>query len=105
MIAGQLTEIIEVHRPITTINEYGEQSVHYSLIYTTKARLLHNSGNRELVNSEIFYGYVKTFFVRDYIQVGDFDWIKWNGKFYKILSITPNKQRMELEIKCELINE
>lgn len=105
MIAGQLTEVIEVHRPTTTINEYGEQSTNYILITKTRARLLHDSNNRELVNNEVIYNKVHTLLIRNYVDIDEFDWIKWNGKYYKILSIIPNKQRMELEIKCELINE
>lgn len=105
MIAGQLTEVIEIHRPTITINEYGEQSTTYILNCTTRARQLHNSNSREQINDEIIYNHIHTLYVRNYVDVKEYDYIKWNDKLYKILSIIPNKQRMELEIKCELINE
>lgn len=105
MISGQLTELIQIYKPVIVINEYGEQSTEYKFATATRARLLHDSGNREIVNNELFYSYTKTFVVRHYIKVDDLDRIKWNGKFYKILDITPDKQRMNIEIRTQLINE
>jgi head-tail adaptor len=105
MIAGQLTEIVELYKPVIVVNDYGEQSTEYQLYNKTRARLLHNSGNREIVNSELFYSYTKTFVFRHYVNIDELNRIKWNGKFYKILDITPDKARMNIEVRTELINE
>lgn len=106
MVAGILNEIIEVFEPNVVINDYGEQTTVDVLKYRTRARVQHNSGNRTLENaSEIVYPYNKTFEVRIYLDIKDFDKIKWNDKFYKILDITPNRQFQNLVISTELINE
>lgn len=105
MIAGQLTEFIKVYRPIQTINEYGEQAVKYSYKNMVRARLIHNGGGRQYENDELVYPYIKEFTIRHYVKIDDLDHILWNGKWYKIIDITPDKSRMNLTIRCELINE
>lgn len=105
MIAGTLNESINIYTPIVTVNEYGEQTTEFELKYITRARVLENGGSRQLSNNEIVYPYQKSFLVRDYIEITDFDKIQWNGKYYKVLDITPNKKRMELEVRTELIND
>ena len=105
MRAGLLTEVIEVYRPQTVINEFGQQETDYVLDYRTRARLFHNSGNRNIENDEVVFNYNKTFELRHYVIIDELDRIKWNGKFYRILDIEPNKQEMKLIINCELINE
>lgn len=106
MVAGILNEIIEVYEPNVVINDYGEQTTVDVLKYRTRARVQHNNGNRTLENgSEIVYPYNKTFEVRIYLDIKDFDKIKWNDKYYKILDITPNRHFQNLVISTELINE
>lgn len=105
MIAGQLTEIVDIYKPQIVINDYGEQNTKYVYKSTYRARLIHNNGNREIVNSELFYSYTKTFVFRHYADIQDLDRIKWNGKYYKILDITPDKARMNIEVRTELVNE
>lgn len=105
MIAGTLTDIIQIYNPIVVINEYGEQKTEYVLKVTTRSRVLPNGGSRQTSNNETYYPYQKSFLIRDYIDINDFDRIKWNNKYYKILDITPNRQRMELEVRTELIND
>lgn len=106
MIAGTLTELIEIYEPQVTINDYGEQTTDYILKYNTRARLLHNGGSRTVANgSEIVYPYRKELAVRQYLNIDDFDRVKWNDKYYKILDITPNKHNQEQIINIELINE
>lgn len=105
MNAGKLTEIIEVWKPEITRDEYGNQRTTYRLAYSTRAFVSHKSGGREVANDEIVYIYSKTFKVRLYHQISDFDRIKWNGKFYKIMEIEPNKEFQELTIETEQIDE
>lgn len=105
MRAGLLQETINIIRPTTLKNEYGEEDTEWKLIYTTKARLVHNSGSRNNENGEIFYAYVKTFEVRDHVPVEEFDRIEWNTKLFRILDIEPDKHQRKLTIKTELIND
>lgn len=105
MIAGILNEIIEIYVPEITRNEVGEQNTNYVLKCKTRARIIHNSGNRTTENNEVVYNYIKTFQVRSYIEISDFDRIKWNDKYYRILNIEPNKQEQQKSITTELVNE
>ena len=56
-------------------------------------------------NDEVAYQYTKTFQVRHYIMVNEYDRIQWNGKIYRILDIEPDKQQMLLTINVELVND
>ena len=58
---------------------------------------MHKGGNRTLSNDEVAYQYTKTFQVRHYIMVNEYDRIQWNGKIYRILDIEPDKQQMLLK--------
>lgn len=105
MRAGLLKETIEVWEKTLTTNDFGEETEEWTLKYTTKARLVHNGGNRVIENSEVFFAHTKTFEVRDYVAVDDYDRIVWNGKKYRILNIEPDKAQMKLTIKTELIDD
>lgn len=105
MKAGLLKNLIEIYSPTIKINEYGEQINEYEYKLTTRARITNKSGNREMQNGEIFYDYKKQIEVRIYIDVNEFDRIKHNNKFYRILDIEPNKDLNELIINVELVND
>lgn len=105
MIAGQLTEFIKVYKPVIVITEFGEQETKYTYKCMVRARLQHNGGGRQYENNELVYPYTKEFTVRHYVKLSDLDHILWNDKWYKILDVTPDKQRMNLSIRCEEINE
>jgi len=105
MRAGLLKEQIEIITPEITTNDYGEQTTNWVTKYTTRARLIHTNGSRVEYNNEIFYSHLKTFEVRDYVPVDDFDRIVWNDKQYRIIDIEPDEEKMKLIIRVELVNE
>jgi head-tail adaptor len=105
MRAGLLNEPIEIYEKVLTKNSFGEQTEDWSLKYSTKARLIHEGGNRVIQNDEVFFAHTKTFQVRYYVPVGDYDKIKWDEKFYRILNIEPDKAMMNKTIKTELIDD
>lgn len=105
MRAGLLTEPIEIWEKTLFINDFGEETEDWSLKTRTRARLVHNGGNRVIENSEVFFAHTKTFEVRDYVSVGDYDRIVWKDKKYRILNIEPIKEQMKLTIKTELIDD
>lgn len=104
--AGLLNEIIQILTPTSTVNEFGELVQTYNVSYTTRARVSHDSGTRSNENNEIFYNYSKTFTVRSYVPVNEFDLIQYNSKKYRIISIDDRiKQNNDKLIITELINE
>lgn len=105
MRAGLLNEEIVILRPETSRNEFGEQVTEYKPHYKTKARVLHNSGQRDIVNGEILHSYIKVAEVWKYVDVVETDWIEYDGKKYRILEIEPDKRQQKKALKFELVNE
>lgn len=105
MRAGLLKEKIDIITPNITTNDYGEQTTEWEHKYSTRARLIHTSGNRIEPNGEIFYSYTKTLEIRDYVPVDDFDRIVWNEKQYRILDIEPDEGQMKKILRVELVND
>ena len=105
MRAGLLKEPIEIWRKTLTVNDYGEETEEWNSIYSTRARLLHDGGSRVIDNQQVFYDHAKTFQIREYVPVDDYDRIMWKGKFYRILNIEPDTAKMQQIIKTELIDD
>lgn len=105
MQAGRLNEIIKIYSKTTRINEYGEAVDEYDKSYITRAKVDHKSGGRGVENSEIVYGYNKTFNVRFYVPILDTDRIEYQGHIYRILSTEHRREYNDIIINTELINE
>lgn len=105
MKAGILREKIEIYAPTVLNTEYGNTKTEYTLSYTTRASVQYDSGSRGNQNNEIFYSVTKTFIVRHYVPVSEPMRIKHEDKFYRIISIQPNKYYNDKEIITELVNE
>lgn len=105
MKAGLLKEKIEVYKPVTVTTDYGDSTTQYELFYTTRAHVMYNSGTRVNENSEIFYPTNRTFIVRHYVPVEEPMRIKFEDKYYQIISIDPNKYHNDREIYTRLVNE
>lgn len=105
MRAGLLNEVIEVWKPTIVINSTGEQTTTYTLSLSIRARVVNNSNNRTVENSEVYYPHTKQLQVRIYQNIDEFDRIKFNGKFHRILSIEPDKLLQCKNIEMEEINE
>ena len=105
MQAGLLKNPIEIYTAVITTNEYGEQATEWMKVYSTRARLIHNGGNRELPNGEVYHNYMKTFEVREYVPISDFDRILFEGQFYRVVDIEPNSDQMKLIVRGEKVND
>ena len=105
MWAGLLNEKIEIYSPSSTRNSFGEQVDEMVLSYTTRAKVGHISGSRSVIDYEIQVPYQKNFVMRIYVPITEVDWIKYKGKFYRILSIEEDIQVQQKVIITELVNE
>lgn len=105
MNAGKLKDIITVEEPITIKDEYGASSVQWNKVITTRAYIPHTNGSRTIDNYETFHSYLKTFEVRIYHAITETMRIGYDGKYYRILAIDPDRDRQRLIINTELINE
>lgn len=103
--AGRLKEIVEIYSNSIVKDEYGQEKETRVLKQSTRAELKHNSGNRELENSEIVHNYTKTLVVRYYVDVEDYDLIKWENKFYRVIDVEPSKDYQFKTIRMEKCND
>lgn len=104
--AGLLTKPIKILTPKTTVNEYGEKIQEYSVSYKTRARVIHDNGSRENSNGEIFYPYQKTFNIRSYVPLTEFDLIEFESKRYRVITIENRiEDRNDKLVITELIND
>lgn len=105
MNSGRLKEIITIQRSSITVDEYGANQLEWKDYITTRAAVQFDSGNRMNESNEIIFSYTKTFTIRVYHKVDEKDRIRWDGKYYRILSIEKDKDKQNLTIRTELINE
>lgn len=105
MKAGILKEKIEIYEPTIITTDYGNSKREYTLHYTTRANVQYNSGARVNENDEVFYPNNKTFIVRHYVPVTEPMRIKFEDKFYRIISINSDKYYNDKVIYTELVNE
>jgi head-tail adaptor len=105
MKAGLLKYKIEIWAPTITTTDYGTHKEIYSKSYTTRANVFFNSGTRTTENDEIVYPKTRSFIVRHYVPVTDPMRVKFEDKFYRIVSINKNKYYNDTEIIAELVNE
>lgn len=105
MRAGLLNETISIYEKTLVVNEYGEETEEWVKTYTTKARIVHDGGSRVIENDEVFYSHSKTFQVRYYVPVGEYNRIEWKDNFYRILNIEYDKKLNNITIKGELIDD
>lgn len=104
MIAGILTEQIQILKLQQETNDFGEQFDLYVPCCTTRANVTPLSGGRTDENHEIFYAHIYKFIVRRYVKVDDFDRILWKDKQYRILNIDDDRVYNQKIINAELIN-
>ena len=105
MDAGTLNEVISVYSTTVVKNSFGEEEEQLVKKFDTRACIWHRSGGRRLTNDSIVYDYSKTIQVRYYVDIDDFDIILWEGKYYRILDIEPNKRDLCKTINIEQIQQ
>jgi head-tail adaptor len=92
MQAGLLKDIIDIYKPTSITNDYGEQIVEYVKTHTIRARVIHSLGTRTIINNELIYPYNKTFIVRIYNDIKEGDEIRFDSKRFRVISIESNKE-------------
>lgn len=105
MRAGLLKEEIDIIQNQFVKNKFGEETEEWVIKYHTRARLIHNGGQRTLQNNEIFYTDIKTLEIRYYVPIGNFNRIIWNGETFRIVDIEDVKEQNKKIVKIEKINE
>jgi len=105
MRAGLLTERIEIWRIYDVTDTYGANIPVWDMVGSTRARIVNDGGSRDIENNEVVFPYIKKVEVRQYVDITENDRIKWNGRFWRVLDIYPNKDNMTKEIRVEVVND
>lgn len=105
MNSALLKHPIEIHSLKTTKTQYGTIQTSYVKKYETRAHIIFNSENQVISEGEILYPINRTFVVRSYVPVIETDRIKWDNKWWKILSINKNDYYGNIEVITTLVNE
>ena len=103
--SGRLSEVIEIWYQDVYTSEYGDSDIRFRFSSNARAMVDHNTGSLNIENFEIFNAYHKSFTVRFHTDVHDTDRIKYNGKFYRIITIDIDRPKQIKIIQTELINE
>lgn len=103
--SGRLSEVIEIWYQDVYTSEYGDSDIRFQFSSNARALVDHTAGSLNIENFEIFNAYNKSFTVRIHTDVHDTDRIKYNGKFYRIITIDIDRPKQIKIIQTELINE
>lgn len=103
--SGRLSEVIEIWIQDIYTSEYGDTDIRYKFAANARAMVEHTAGSLNIENFEIFNAYNKSFTVRIHTNVHDTDRIKYNGKFYRIITIDIDRPKQTKTIVTELIKE
>lgn len=104
MIAGRLTDRIELLRPIEEINAFGDEKTRYESLGVIHAERVKFTGSYRLEVAEHFPDYRAEFNVRSAHQVKENWHVIYNGAEYVVVNIIPNRSRGMNTLICERIN-
>ena len=105
MQAHLLKDPIDIYSLITEKTEYGTIQTKYEYKMHTRCFNRFNSENMTVSEGEVFYPISRTFIVRSYVPVVETDRIKWDEKWWRILSINKNKYHNNTEVQVTIVNE
>lgn len=105
MRAGPLFDKIDVLHLVSSRNEFGEQVDQYQKCCSTRAQIVHNSGNKTDQNYETDYTYTKTFIVRSYVPIKEFDRIYFHDRMWNVISIEDDRIMNNKTIVATIVNE
>lgn len=105
MRSGLLKDIIIIERAEIVKNAYGEDVEQWHEVQTTRADIRQTNSSRTTTNDEIFYDFTKEMIVRYYVNVQQYDRIKYDGNTYRIISIDKDRNLQLIRLTTQLINE
>lgn len=102
---GQLNEFIEIWQSFITKNEFGEQVNEFNFKNRARCKVRYDSGQRLIQNQEIFYSYIRTFIVDEFVDINEFNRIKYKGQFYQINNIQHIVKDRILIVQTSILND
>jgi hypothetical protein len=105
MNSALLKDKIQIYELTTERTDYGTIKESYSLKYTTRAFTKFQSENQVISEGEVYYPITMQFIVRAYVPITETDYILFDNKKWKVLSLDKNKYFNDISINATLINE
>lgn len=96
---------IEIYKLVGRTTDYGIYADDLTYVYTTRAGYRYDNQQRIVENDEIYYPINITFYVRAYVPVENDSVIKWDNKYWRVISALKDKYYNNIVINAELINE
>lgn len=106
MQAGRMKYKLQLLRPVSAPNAYGEEEPSWELTRTVNAERVKQSGHRSEEVGEHFPDYAAEFNIRDAHPVGE-NWRvrQLGGDLYTVTNILPNLDRGFNTLICDRVNE
>lgn len=106
MEAGKYFYTTDIYEPEEVRSEVGSKQTTYKYLVTTKAGIIYNKGSRAVVGeSEIFYDTTLTFIFRAYAPITENSRIKYDGDFYRVVSLEKRQDYNDIQVIAEKVNE
>lgn len=85
--------------------EYGNVNRSYKHLRSTRCGVDNRPGSKTTENGEVVFDYSKTFYMRYYVPVLEGYMIKYQDKFYEVLSIVKDTFKGEMILECSLAKD
>lgn len=106
MRAGIFGKIVEIYREYKSVNEYGETIYgDFKKVYRTRAQVTKKSGEFTIQNDNTVYTSLTQFIFRRYVDIREFDRIRYNNDFYRVLNIMPDENRQCIRVDTEIVQD
>lgn len=105
MNSAILKDKIDIYALTTERTDYGTIKETYVLKYSTRANTKFMSQNQVVSEGEVYYPINMQFIVRAYVPITETDYILFDNKKWRILSIDKNKYYNDISINTTLMNE
>lgn len=105
MRAGELNEIVVIHRVVNTSDAYGQQITTYAKFKTIRARVMPKGDVFSTSINERLYLNSIVISCRHHTDIYSSDRLEYRGKMYSIQSIIRDRMKQTNEIVAEEIND
>lgn len=96
---------VEIYKFKDRETDYGVYADNLTYVYTTRADVRYESQQRQIDGGEVFFPITARFIVRSYVPVEDNSVIKYEGRYWRVISALPDKYYNNIVITADLINE
>ena len=107
MNSGELRHNVVIMRPVETRDAYGASTVTYQDQQMLRMKVVSETGMKSDENHEVVQSYNVVFFGYYWLKglITERHQLRWDGKLYRITSISGNVRRNEIQINTEQVNE